>query len=94
MARYFALGLTSAPIVASSLPWSHVVTPVRALLHSAGETLATLTNGSMAMLQQHLVQQASLAAYQDYFLLMSLCIVIVPLIVALDGVRDLDAGSI
>ena len=69
--------------VASSLPWVDVVTPVRALLHNTGETLAALTNGSMAMLQHHLVQQASLAAYQDYFLLMSLCIVIVPLIVAL-----------
>ena len=35
------------------------------------------------MLQHHLVQQASLAAYQDYFLLMGLCLVAAPLIVAL-----------
>ena len=76
-------GILGQEQVASSLPWFDVVTPLRGLLHSAGETLATLTNGSMVMLQHHLVQQASLAAYQDYFLLMSLCIVIVPLIVAL-----------
>ena len=69
--------------VTSSLPWSDVVAPVRDILHSAGETIATLTNGSMAMLQHHLVQQASLAAYQDYFLLMGLCLVVAPLIVAL-----------
>ena len=76
-------GMLAQEQVVSSLPWFDVVTPVRALLRSAGETLVTLTNGSMAMLQQHLTQQASLAAYQDYFLLMSLCVVIVPLIVAL-----------
>ena len=76
-------GMLAQEQVVSSLPWSDVVTPVRALLHSNGETLATLTNGSMAMLQHHLVQQASVAAYQDFFLLMSLCLLIVPLIVAL-----------
>ena len=76
-------GMLAQEQVVSSLPWSDVVTPVRAVLHSAGETLATLTNGSMAMLQHHLVQQASVAAYQDFFLVMSLCLVVVPLIVAL-----------
>ena len=69
--------------VASSLPWSDVVAPVRILLHGAGETIATWTNGSLAMLQHHLVQQASLAAYQDYFVLMSLCLVVAPLILTL-----------
>ena len=76
-------GMLDQEQVASSLPWSDVVAPVRILLHDAGETIATLTNGSMAMLQQHLVQQASVAAYQDYFLLMSLCLVVAPLILAL-----------
>ena len=76
-------GMLAQEQVVSSLPWSDVVTPVRAVLHSAGETVATLTNGSMAMLQHHLVQQASVAAYQDFFLVMSLCLVVVPLIVAL-----------
>ena len=76
-------GMLAQEQVASSLPWFDVVAPVRALLHDAGETIATLTNGSMAMLQHHLVQQASVAAYQDYFVLMSLCLVVAPLIVAL-----------
>ena len=76
-------GVLAQEQVVSSLPWSDVVTPVRAILHGAGEALATLTNGSMAMLQHHLVQQASVAAYQDFFLVMSLCLVVVPLILAL-----------
>ena len=76
-------GMLAQEQVTSSLPWSDVVAPVRDILHGAGETIATLTNGSMAMLQHHLVQQASLAAYQDYFLLMGLCLVVAPLIVAL-----------
>ena len=66
-----------------SLPWFDVVAPVRHLLHSAGETIATLTNGSMAMLQQHLIQQASVAAYQDCFAMISLCLLAAPLILTL-----------
>ena len=69
--------------VASSLPWSEVVTPVHALLREAGETMALMTNGSMAMLQDHLLQQASVAAYQDCFLLMSLSLLAIPLIMVL-----------
>ena len=76
-------GMLAQEQVASSLPWSDVVAPVRILLQGAGETIATLTNGSLAMLQHHLVQQASLAAYQDYFVLMSLCLVVAPLILML-----------
>ena len=76
-------GMLAQEQVTSSLPWSDVVAPVRDILHDAGETIATLTNGSMAMLQHHLVQQASLAAYQDYFLLMGLGLVVAPLILAL-----------
>ena len=76
-------GMLAQEQVTSSLPWSDVVAPVRDILHDAGETIATLTDGSMAMLQHHLVQQASLAAYQDYFLLMALCLMVAPLIVAL-----------
>ena len=76
-------GMLAQEQVASSLPWSDVVAPVRILLHGAGETIATWKNGSLATLQHHLVQQASLAAYQDYFVLMSLCLVVAPLILTL-----------
>ena len=76
-------GLLAQEQAASSLPWSDVVAPVRTLLHGAGETIATWTNGSLAMLQHHLIQQAALAAYQDYFVLMSLCLVVAPLILTL-----------
>ena len=80
--QYYS-GMLAQEQVASSLPWFDVVAPVRALLHDAGETIAIFANGSMAMLQHHLVQQASLAAYQDYFLLMGLCLVAAPLIMTL-----------
>ena len=76
-------GMLAQEQVASSLPWFDVVAPVRALLHNAGETIAIFANGSMAMLQQHLVQQASLAAYQDYILLMGLCLAVAPLVMTL-----------
>ena len=76
-------GMLAQGQTASSLPWSDVVAPVRTLLHDAGETLALVTNGSMAMLHHHLLQQASVAAYQDCFLLLSLCLVVAPLILTL-----------
>ena len=76
-------GMLAQGQVSSSMPWSEVVAPVHALLHDAGETIAMVTDGSMAMLQHHLVQQASVAAYQDCFLLACLCLVVAPLIMTL-----------
>ena len=76
-------GMLAQEQVSSSLPWFDVVAPVRALLHGAGETIAIFASGSMAMLQQHLLQQASLAAYQDFMLLMGLCLVVAPLVMTL-----------
>ena len=76
-------GMLAQGQVSSSMPWSEVVAPVHALLHDAGETIAMVTDGSMAMLQDHLVQQASVAAYQDCFLLVCLCLVVAPLIMTL-----------
>lgn len=76
-------GILAEEQAASSLPWFEVVAPVRALLHEAGATIATFTDGSLALLQQHLVQQAAAAAYQDSFLLMGLCLAVAPLILKL-----------
>ena len=76
-------GILAQEQVASSLLWSDVVGPVQSLLHNAGEEIAVVMNGSMAMLQHHLVQQASVAAYQDCFLLVCLCLVAAPLIMTL-----------
>jgi NAD(P) transhydrogenase len=76
-------GMLAQGQVSSSMPWSEVVAPVHALLHDAGETIVMVTDGSMAMLQHHLVQQASVAAYQDCFLLVCLCLVVAPLIMVL-----------
>ena len=76
-------GMLAQGQVSSSMPWSEVVASVHALLHDAGETIAMVTDGSMAMLQHHLVQQASVAAYQDCFLLACLCLVVAPLIMTL-----------
>ena len=76
-------GMLAQGQVASSLLWSDVVAPVQTLLHDAGEEAAVVINGSMAMLQHHLVQQASVAAYQDCFLLVCLCLVAAPLVMTL-----------
>ena len=66
---------------ALTLPWPDVLTPVNDLLLYAGEIGGTMETMSMAMVQRHLVQQASVAAYQDCFMLVVLlCLAVAPLI--------------
>ena len=63
------------------LPWPDVLAPVNDLLLYAGEIGGTMETMSMAMVQRHLVQQASVAAYQDCFMLVViLCLAVTPLI--------------
>lgn len=67
--------------VASVLPWSDVLAPVHDFLHRAGEIGPMVEAKAMALLHRHLMQQASVAAYQDCFLLVVLlCLVVAPLI--------------
>ncbi len=74
-------GMLAQEQVASTLPWSDVVGPVHNLLLHAGETGGMMEAKTLAMVQRHLVQQASVAAYQDCFILVViLCLAVTPLI--------------
>ncbi len=67
--------------VMSSLPWWDVLNPVHDLVAGAGDVGAMANVKAMALVRHHLVQQASVAAYQDCFMLVvALCIVAAPLI--------------
>lgn len=60
----------------SPLNWGEVLAPVRDLMKSAGEVGAMIDVKALALLHRHLVQQATVAAYQDCFLLVvGLCLV-------------------
>ena len=74
-------GLLAQEQAASPLPWPDVVAPVNDLLLYAGEIGGMMETKTLAMVQRHLVQQSSVAAYQDCFMLVViLCLVVAPLI--------------
>jgi MFS transporter, DHA2 family, multidrug resistance protein len=61
--------------------WSEVLGPVQTWVSQAGEVGAMAALKALALLQRHLLLEASVIAYQDCFLLMtSLCIVVMPLV--------------
>ena len=62
--------------VTSALPWFDVFTPAWELMRSAGEVGALVEIKASALLQHHLLQQATVAAYADCFMLVAvLCFV-------------------
>jgi DHA2 family multidrug resistance protein len=64
-----------------ALSWGEILPPVRELVRQAG-TLGRLGEEQVQMLvQQHLEQQATVAAYQDCFMLVTLlCLASMPLL--------------
>ncbi len=67
--------------VASSLPWSDVIAPVNTFMLHAGEIGTLAEVKALALVRRHLAQQATVAAYQDCFLLVVLfCVVVAPLV--------------
>jgi MFS family permease len=77
---YHARMLDQAQIL-SPHGWSEVLGPVQTWVSQAGEVGAMATLKALALLQQHLLLEASVIAYQDCFLLMTtLCIVVMPLV--------------
>jgi hypothetical protein len=67
--------------VSASLPWSDVLAPVHDFLLRAGEVSSMAEIEALALLNRHLTQQATVAAYQDCFLLVVvLCVVVAPLV--------------
>jgi DHA2 family multidrug resistance protein len=62
--------------VASPLPWHDVIAPAWELMRSAGEMGEMIELKASALLYRHLVQQATVAAYADCFMLVAvLCFV-------------------
>jgi DHA2 family multidrug resistance protein len=75
--------------VSSALGWDEVLTPVRELVHQAG-SLGHLGEAQVqALVHHHLSQQATVAAYQDcYMLVMVLCLASMPLLLLLRSPSD------
>jgi DHA2 family multidrug resistance protein len=70
--------------VFSPLPLTEVLEPARDLMIHAGEVGAMVDTKSLALLQHHLEQQATVAAYQDCFLLVvGMCVLAMPLVLFL-----------
>ena len=70
--------------VASALGWGEILAPARALLQQAGDVGALLDLKALALLQRHLLQEATIVAYQDCFVLVTvLCVVIMPFVLFL-----------
>ena len=68
----------------SALSWGEIFSPVRELVQQAG-TLGQPEDTQVLMLvQRHLEQQATVAAYQDCFMLVTLlCLASMPLVLLL-----------
>jgi DHA2 family multidrug resistance protein len=67
--------------VSTPLPWSDVLAPLHDFLLRAGEMGHELETEALLLLNRHLTQQATVAAYQDCFMLVViLCLAVAPLI--------------
>jgi DHA2 family multidrug resistance protein len=72
--------------VASSLPWVDVMAPLHALMRQAGEVSDMVETKALALVQRHLTEQATVAAYQDCFVLVVILILLVcPLVFFMRG---------
>jgi DHA2 family multidrug resistance protein len=70
--------------VSSALPWGEVLGPAHDLMARAGEVGTMAELKSLALLHRHLEQQATVAAYQDCFMLVVfMCLVAMPLVLFL-----------
>jgi MFS transporter, DHA2 family, multidrug resistance protein len=70
--------------VSSPIEWGEILAPVRTLIQQAGDVGELLDLKALALLQQHLMQEATIAAYQDCFMMMTvLCVVVMPLVLFL-----------
>jgi DHA2 family multidrug resistance protein len=68
----------------SPLPWGDVLDPAYDLMTRAGEVGTMVEVKALALLQRHLEQQATVAAYQDCFMLVVLmCLLSMPLVLLL-----------
>jgi DHA2 family multidrug resistance protein len=67
-----------------ALSWGEALAPAHGLATQAGEVGSMADITALAILQRHLVQQATVAAYQDCFLLVvALCLIVMPFVLFL-----------
>lgn len=64
--------LLDAQQALSALPWHEVLDPVREMVTQTGTAGGLADTTALALVSQHLVQQATVAAYQDCFTLLAL----------------------
>src|SRR5215470_10744169 len=70
--------------VSAPMEWGEILAPVRTLIQHAGDVGELLDLKALALLQRHLVQEATIAAYQDCFVVVTaLCVVVMPLVLFL-----------
>lgn len=70
--------------VVSSLSWEEILTPVRTLVQQAGAFGQLGEEQALTLVRRHLAQQATVAAYQDCFMLVTfLCLASMPLVLLL-----------
>ncbi len=70
--------------VSSPIEWGEILAPVRAMLQHAGDVGEMLDLKALTLLQRHLMQEATIAAYQDCFMVVTaLCVVVMPLVLFL-----------
>lgn len=74
-------GLLDAQQAASSLSWGEVVVGVQEIVTPAGAIGATADPTVLALIYQHLLQHATVLAYQDCFVLLALmALAVIPLV--------------
>lgn len=74
--------------VAAALSWGEVLLPVRALVQQTGSSGTFGESQVLALVQRHLEQQATVAAYQDCFMLITmLALACMPLVLLLRQAR-------
>ena len=68
----------------SALPWGEVISRIQGLFVEVGDIGTLAQMKTMALLQRHLLRQATVAAYQDcYVLLAGMAIIVIPLVLFL-----------
>ena len=73
----------------SSLSWGEVLPPVRELVQQSGTTGLLEETQVQMLVQQHLEQQATVAAYQDCFMVVTLlCVASMPTVLLLRKPRQ------
>jgi DHA2 family multidrug resistance protein len=65
----------------STMPWGEMFVDVQDVVRQAGEVGTLVDTKALALMYQHLLQQATVAAYQDCFVLLTaMTLAVMPLV--------------